>query len=102
MNTRILGTAAFLAAMSAGAAVAQETPACAAGTHLFEHELLISAVCVPDDPQRVAFIDDIVLSAIELGVPSVTSSHYSDIIVADFPGLRRSSRARPASATPGR
>lgn len=83
-------------AMSGGA-VAQDKPTCGPGTYLFEHKLLVEPVCVPDDPKRVAFIDDTVLSGIELGVPSITRSHYSNIIVADFPGLAE--QLDPATTT---
>jgi len=96
---RMAAASVSLAALAllAGAAVAQDKLDCAAGTHLFEHALLVSPVCVPDDPRRVAFLDDTVLSGIELGLPSITRSHYSNIIVADFPGL--AARLDPATTT---
>jgi ABC-type Fe3+-hydroxamate transport system substrate-binding protein len=98
-TTRAFYAAFALAGLGvlAGPAIGQDKPTCEAGTHLFENRLLISPVCVPDDPKRVAFIDDIVLNAIELGIPSVTTSHYSDIIVADFPGI--ASKLDPATTT---
>lgn len=65
----------------------QDALTCQAGTRLVEHQLLVKQVCVPDAPERVAFIDDNILSAFELGISSVTSSYYSDVIVADFPGF---------------
>lgn len=68
-------------------AASQDALTCQAGTRLVEHKLLVDPVCVPDAPQRIAFIDDNILSAFELGIPSVTSSYYSDVIVADFPGF---------------
>lgn len=78
-----LGTALLIAAP----AIAQDVPACAPGTRLFESPLLLKGpLCVPEAPARTAFIDDTVLYALELGIPSVTSSYYSDVILADFPG----------------
>src|SRR6218665_1733041 len=74
-------------ALLAGPAAAQES--CAAGTKLFESPLLIAPVCVPEKLDRVAFIDDNVMSALELGIPSITTSYYSDVIVADFPGTAK-------------
>jgi iron complex transport system substrate-binding protein len=88
---------AALVLLLAGGAVAEDKPDCAAGAHLFEHRLLLAPVCVPDAPERVAFIDDMVLSGIELGVPSVTRSYYSDVIIADFPGL--AGKLDPATTT---
>lgn len=75
-------------ALVAGPALAQEAPVCDPGTHLFDNPLLLDgALCVPDDPQRVAFIDDNVVYAMELGIPTITRSYYSNIITTDFPGL---------------
>jgi ABC-type Fe3+-hydroxamate transport system substrate-binding protein len=70
---------------SAGAAVAQEV--CAAGTHLFEDAILVEPVCVPDEIKRPAFIDENVVHALELGIPSVTRQYYAGTITTDLPGL---------------
>ena len=60
---------------------------CGPGTHQFAHRLLAEPVCVPDDPQRVAFIDSNIAFAVALDIPSVTTSYYSSVMVQDFPGV---------------
>jgi ABC-type Fe3+-hydroxamate transport system substrate-binding protein len=78
--------------------LAQATPTCEPGTRLFENALLLDGpVCVPDAPGRIAFIDDNVVYAMELGIPTITRSYYSNIIVADFPGL--AARLDPATTS---
>jgi ABC-type Fe3+-hydroxamate transport system substrate-binding protein len=86
-----------MALLLASPASAQDAPACPPGTRLFEHVLLIDPVCVPEAPERVAFIDDNVMSALELDIPSVTRSYYSDVIIADFPGA--AARLDPSTTT---
>lgn len=79
-------------------AIGQDAPACAPGQRLFEHELIDGGpVCVPESPGRVAFLDSNVVVGIELGIPSVTRSYYSDVIVADFPGV--AAKLDPATTT---
>ncbi len=78
----------LLLVLPAGPALAQDAAACDAGLRLFEDRLLVGgALCVPDVPSRPAFLDDMVIHALELGIPSVARQYYSDVIVADFPGL---------------
>jgi hypothetical protein len=56
--------------------LAQATPTCEPGTRLFENALLLDGpVCVPDAPGRIAFIDDNVVYAMELGIPTITRSY---------------------------
>lgn len=84
--------------LGASPAFAQNAPTCDPGTRLFDSPMFVDgAVCVPETPQRVAFLDDTVVFAMELGIPSITRSYYSNIIVTDFPGL--ASRLDPASTT---
>jgi iron complex transport system substrate-binding protein len=69
-------------------AAAQNTPECEDGFRLFKHELLATdPVCVPVDPQRIAFIDSSIAYGIALGVESVTRSYYFDAFLDDFPAL---------------
>ncbi|MEM7799119.1 MAG: ABC transporter substrate-binding protein, partial [Chloroflexota bacterium] len=56
------------------------------GDRLFESELLFTEpLCVPEDPQRVAFIDELVGLVPVLGVESVSRSIYFDLFNDDFP-----------------
>lgn len=97
MFHRTLAAAALLAG-TVIPALAQDTPVCETGTRPFEHHLLLDGpVCVPETPERVAFIDDNVVYAMELGIPTITRSYYSGVITADFPGL--ASRLDPAVTT---
>lgn len=59
---------------------------CQEGYRLFEHELLATdPVCIPADPQRVAFIDEMVGLTPVLGIDSVTRGTYFDLFSDDFP-----------------
>lgn len=93
----ILLTSLIVAGLaSASPSIAQDKPTCEAGQKLFESHLLLNgSICVPEAPQRVAFLDDYVVYAMELGIPTITRSYYSNIIVTDFPGL--ASRLDPAT-----
>ncbi len=67
---------------------AQDATECEAGFRLFDHELLSTdPVCVPVDPQRIAFIDSSSVYGIALGVPSITTNYYLDAFMHDFPAL---------------
>lgn len=80
----ILTIAAVLALL--GPALAEDS--CPPGQKLFAHKLLATApVCVPQKPARAAFIDQTVAFAVALGIPTITRSYYSDMVLADFPGL---------------
>ncbi|MEM7119484.1 MAG: ABC transporter substrate-binding protein, partial [Chloroflexota bacterium] len=59
---------------------------CTADQRLFDHEALATgAVCVPKNPQRVAFIDEIIGVAPVLDVNSVSRSTYGNLFYTDFP-----------------
>ena len=80
--------AAALLASTAVPALAQDAPSCEPGQILFEHQVLLDGpTCVPEAPKRVAVIDDTVVYAMELGIPTITRSYYSNVITTDFPGL---------------
>jgi iron complex transport system substrate-binding protein len=69
-----------------GTSVVETT--CEAGFRLFEHELLATEpVCVPENPQRVAFLDQAVVNGYVLGVNSVTRNIYLDYFLEDFPDI---------------
>lgn len=54
----------------------------------FDHELLATEpVCIPENPQRIAFIDSTINNAIALGVDSVTRSYYLEASIGEFPML---------------
>ena len=73
---------------TAAPVLAQDKPACEAGQKLFESPLLLDGpVCIPEVPARTAVLDDLVVHAMELGIPTITRSYYSNIITTDFPGL---------------
>lgn len=94
MRHTILATLATLALVSPVAA--QDSPKCEAGMRLLESPLLVDGpICIPQSPQRVAVLDDLVVHAVELGIPTITRSYYSNIITTDFPGL--ASRLDPAT-----
>ncbi len=57
-------------------ASAQETP-CEAGFRLFDHKLLATEpVCIPENPKRVALVDEKAITAYSLGVETVTMNSY--------------------------
>lgn len=67
---------------------AQDTTACEEGFRLFDHNLLATdPVCVPVDPQRIAFIDATIAYGIALGVDSITTNYYFESILHDFPAI---------------
>lgn len=67
---------------------AQDTTECEEGFRLFDHELLATdPVCVPVDPQRIAFIDSSFAYGVALGVDSITRNYYLDAYLNDFPAL---------------
>lgn len=76
-----------LSLLLASAAAAQDKPVCEAGTHLFEDRILVEPVCVPDEIKRPAFLDENIVHALELGIPSVTRQYYAGTITTDLPGL---------------
>jgi ABC-type Fe3+-hydroxamate transport system substrate-binding protein len=89
----IIGT---VFALFAAPAFAQAGPICDANQRLFDSPLLVDgATCIPEAPKRAAFLDDTVVYALELDIPTITRSYYSNIIVQDFPGL--ASRLDPAT-----
>jgi iron complex transport system substrate-binding protein len=78
----------LLALLTVTSIYAQETAECEPGFRLFEHELLATdPLCIPEDPQRIAFIDSSIAYGVALGVESVTRSYYFDAFLGDFPGL---------------
>lgn len=67
---------------------AQDTTECEEGFRLFDHELLATEpLCIPVDPQRIAFIDSSIAYGIALGVESITRNYYFDAFLGDFPAL---------------
>ncbi|MEM7125985.1 MAG: ABC transporter substrate-binding protein [Chloroflexota bacterium] len=59
---------------------------CGEGMRLFEHEALFTEpLCVPAEPQNIAFIDEMVGLVPVLGVESATRSVYFDLFNDDFP-----------------
>ncbi|MEM8861149.1 MAG: ABC transporter substrate-binding protein [Chloroflexota bacterium] len=71
---------------NASAETVSDTETCEAGFRLFDSELLFTdPICVPEDPQRVAFIDELVGLVPVLGVESVSRSIYFDLFNDDFP-----------------
>lgn len=67
---------------------AQDTTECEEGFRLFDHELLATdPLCVPPDPQRIAFIDSSIAYGIALDVDSITRNYYFDAFLGDFPAL---------------
>lgn len=67
---------------------AQETVEYETGFRLFEHELLATEpLCIPDDPQRIAFIDSSIAYGVALGIDSVTQNYYFNAFLGDFPAL---------------
>jgi len=85
--TRLLLMLLALLAISS-TVIAQEATECEAGFRLFEHELLATEpLCIPEDPQRIAFIESSIAYGIGLGVNSVTSNYYFQAILSDFPAL---------------
>lgn len=90
MKYRKLSVMLLLALLLVGIAplAAQDEAECEEGFHLFDHELLATdPVCVPIDPQRIAFIDSSSVYGIALGVPSITTNYYLDAFLHDFPAL---------------
>ncbi|MEM8858652.1 MAG: ABC transporter substrate-binding protein [Chloroflexota bacterium] len=65
---------------------AQTAADCTADQRLFTSETLASgSICIPKDPQRIAFIDELVGVAPAIGVETVTRSVYFDLLTDDFP-----------------
>ncbi|MEM9774488.1 MAG: ABC transporter substrate-binding protein [Chloroflexota bacterium] len=61
---------------------------CTADQRLFTSDTLVSgSICVPEDPQRIAFIDELVGVAPVIGVGTVTRSVYFDLLSDDFPNV---------------
>ncbi|MEM7537355.1 MAG: ABC transporter substrate-binding protein [Chloroflexota bacterium] len=59
---------------------------CGEGMRLFDHEALFTdPICVPAEPQNIAFIDEMVGLVPVLGVESATRSVYFDLFNDDFP-----------------
>lgn len=59
---------------------------CGPGTYLFEHEALSTgAICVPENPESVAFIDEMIGVAPVLGIAPVSRSVYGNLFYTDFP-----------------
>lgn len=76
----------LLGLLIGGSVQAQEGAACEEGFLLFEHELLATdPVCIPENPERVAFIDYLIAYGVALDIPSVTRSFYFDVFLNDFP-----------------
>lgn len=71
--------------------LAAATPAfamdCAEGERLLDHALLSGTVCVPADPQRIAFTMEESITAYVLGGESVVDSWYFQSFREKFPGL---------------
>lgn len=68
--------------------VAAPVLTCGDGFRLFDHELLATEpVCIPENPQRIAFIDSTIAYGIALGIDSVTRNYYFDAFLGDFPNL---------------
>lgn len=64
------------------------TLTCKNGFRAFDHALLATEpVCIPENPQRIAFIDSTVNNAIALGVDSITRHYYLDVSLNEFPML---------------
>jgi iron complex transport system substrate-binding protein len=78
----------MLAAFVALPAAAQGDTVCEPGFRLFDHEVLATdALCIPEHPQRIAFIDGTIAMGISLGVPSITNNYYFRAFLGDFPAL---------------
>ena len=77
----------MLVALGGLPAAAQETT-CEEGFRLFDHEVLATEpLCIPENPQRIAFIDSTIAYGVALGVPSVTNNYYFRAFLGDFPAL---------------
>lgn len=60
--------------------------ACDAGFRLFDHELLATEpVCIPENPERVALVDEKAITACSLGVLTVTNNVYFDNFADLYP-----------------
>jgi iron complex transport system substrate-binding protein len=76
------------AAVEESAATVETSADCAEGFRMFDHALLATdPICIPSDPQRMAFIDGTIADAIALGVDTVTRHYYFDALLGDFPSL---------------
>lgn len=72
----------------AGAGAAATPLDCEEGFRPFDHELLATEpLCIPENPQRIAFIDSTIAYGIALDLDSVTRSYYFDAFLGDFPNL---------------
>jgi len=68
-----------------GVISAQEAP-CDAGFRLFNHELLATEpVCIPENPERIALVDDKAITAYSLGVQTVTNNWYLTDFAKAYP-----------------
>jgi iron complex transport system substrate-binding protein len=75
-------------AEASSSTVASAAAGCEADFRLFDHDLLATdPICIPNNPQRMAFIDGTIADAIALDVDTVTRHYYFDALLGDFPTL---------------
>lgn len=86
---RKIADALSLLETTVAAAPAETAPLdCEAGFRPFDHDLLATEpLCIPENPERIAFVDSTIDYAVALGVDSVTRSYYYDAFLGDFPNL---------------
>lgn len=66
-------------------ASAQQTT-CEAGFRLFDHDLLATEpICIPQNPQRIALVDEKAITTYSLGVQTVTNNGYFNAFIDMYP-----------------